>query len=175
MPEFNRNLWAPWRMDYIRSLGEEEQDGGCFLCRYWERPEADAENHVVWRGETAFVALNRFPYTNGHLLVALGSHRADLADLNDGELTEMGRMLREAVVLLREVARAEGFNVGYNLGQCAGAGLPGHLHAHVVPRWSGDTNYMAVLGDSRVIPDSLAVMHRDLVAAAERAGLGHDR
>ena len=170
MAEFSRNLWAPWRMEYIRSLGEELGEDGCFLCRYWDHPELDAQNHIVWRTRSAFVVMNRFPYTNGHLLIAHAAHKPDLADLTDDELAEMSRAMRDAVNVLRRALDPHGFNVGYNVGQCAGAGLPGHLHAHVVPRWTGDTNFMAVIGDYRVVPDSLDKMWEALAKRAEEAG-----
>ncbi|RME37240.1 MAG: HIT domain-containing protein [Planctomycetota bacterium] len=171
MADRNKNLWAPWRMEYIRSLGEELSEEGCFLCRYWSDPARDGENHVIWRTPTGFVVMNRFPYTNGHLLVCLGEHRGELHDLGDEEMTGMTRMIRDAVSVLREALAPEGFNIGYNLGRCAGAGLPGHLHAHVVPRWSGDTNFMAVIGDTRVIPDALDAAYRELVDKAAALGL----
>ena len=171
MAEFSKNLWAPWRMDYIRSLGEEVEGEGCFLCRYWERPEQDQENHIVWRTRSAFAVMNRFPYTNGHLLIAHAAHKADLVDLTDDELAEMSRAIRDGVQVLRQSLNPHGFNVGYNVGHCAGAGLPGHLHAHIVPRWTGDTNFMAVIGDYRVVPDSLDKMWEELVKQAEAAGL----
>jgi len=171
MADYNRNLWAPWRMDYIRSLDEEEKEVGCFLCRYRDEPERDRENHVVWRSGSAFVVMNRFPYTNGHLLIAHTAHKADITDLTDDQLAEMSRLMRESVALLRKSVRPQGMNIGYNIGHCAGAGLPGHLHAHVVPRWSGDTNFMAVIGDSRVVPDALDALYVELVQNATEAGL----
>lgn len=170
MAEFNDNLWAPWRMEYIRSLGPELTDEGCFLCTYWRTPQEDRTHHVVWRGRTAYVAMNRFPYTNGHLLIALGAHKADFSELSDEELCEMSRLTRDALELLRATIQPQGFNIGYNLGRCAGAGLPGHLHAHVVPRWNGDTNYMAVVGGARVIPDSLDALWEQLVQRVETLG-----
>ncbi len=171
VPEFQQNLWAPWRMEYIRSLSDEQHDDGCFLCRDWDHPEKDREHHVVWRGTSCFVVMNRFPYTNGHLLIAHAAHKGDVTELSDDELSEMTRSIRDAVALLRRTVRAQGFNIGYNLGLCAGAGLPGHLHAHIVPRWPGDTNYMAVVGNSRVIPDALDALWRELVDNAVAAGL----
>jgi len=159
-------------MEYIRSLGEEATAGGCFLCGYWSQPGEDAANHVIWRTPKTLVVMNRFPYTNGHLLVALAEHKADLSELSDDELWAMNRVIRDAVTVLRHAMKPQGFNIGYNLGHCAGAGLPGHLHAHVVPRWSGDTNFMAVLGDARVIPDSLEALYGELVTTAKQAGLG---
>lgn len=171
MADHHKNLWAPWRMEYIRSLGDEVTDEGCFLCRYWEHPDQDAENHVIWRAESCFVVMNRFPYTNGHLLVCHGNHRGELGDLSDGELTDLAKAQRDGIAVLRKTLAPEGFNIGYNLGRCAGAGLPGHLHAHIVPRWSGDTNFMSVIGESRVIPDALSAAYKDLVSSATQLGL----
>jgi len=159
-------------MDYIRSLSEDLTDKDCFLCRYWAEPGKDAENHVVWRSEHSFVVMNRFPYTNGHLMVALADHKGEMTDLSEAELVEMTRAIRDAVTMLQQTVKAQGFNVGYNVGQCAGAGLPGHLHAHIVPRWGGDTNFMAVLGNVRVVPDSLDALYAELVKTARDAGLG---
>jgi len=115
--------------------------------------------------------MNRFPYTNGHLLVAPAAHKPDMASLADEELLDLSRTIRDGVAILQKTVRAQGFNVGYNLGLCAGAGLPDHLHAHIVPRWAGDTNFMPVLGDTRVIPDSLDALAAELRKAAETAGL----
>lgn len=171
MPEFSTNLWAPWRMEYIRSLGPEVTDEGCFLCRYWSRPQDDRANHVLWRSPASLVVMNRFPYTNGHLLVASSEHKAELGELSEASLTEMALGIRDAVGVLQATIRPNGFNIGYNLGHCAGAGLPGHLHAHVVPRWTGDTNFMAVVGDVRVVPDSLDALAVELMKHARVAGL----
>jgi len=171
MPESNANLWAPWRMEYIRSLGEQTTEQGCFLCHYHGNPQDDVANHVLWRANSTFVVMNRFPYTNGHLLVAHAGHKPDLGDLTEDELCDLSRAIRDGVSVLRRAISPNGFNIGYNLGHCAGAGLPGHLHAHVVPRWSGDTNFMAVVGDCRVIPDSLEALSRELVRHAVAAGL----
>jgi len=171
MAEFNRNLWAPWRMEYIRTLGQEFDASGCFLCHHAEHPEADAANGVVWRGPTCLTVFNKFPYTGGHLLVAPLRHQADLDDLDDATLNELVRQVRDAKRLLQEATAAHGFNIGMNFGRCAGAGLPGHLHVHVVPRWDGDTNFMPVLGDTRVISQSLEALGELLRAAAARLGL----
>ena len=172
MPEFNKNLWAPWRMEYIRSLAEEDKEQGCFLCHYWSHPDQDEANRVIWRGGASFVCMNRFPYTNGHLLIACSEHRGAMGDLSPESLFEMTTMIRDAVGLLQQVVHADGFNVGFNIGHCAGAGLPGHLHAHVVPRWTGDTNFMSVLGETRMVPDSLDVLRAELAAKASALGLG---
>jgi ATP adenylyltransferase len=172
MAEFNTNLWAPWRMEYIRSLGEQSRDEGCFLCHYRDHPDDDAKNRVLWRTAGVFVVMNRFPYTNGHLLVALSAHKGDFRELSEAELCDLSRGLRDGVDVLRATLNPQGFNIGYNLGHCAGAGLPDHLHAHIVPRWSGDTNFMAVVGDSRVIPDSLDAVHAELSRHAQILKLG---
>ncbi len=172
MPEVNRNLWAPWRMEYIHSLGPDAEDEGCFLCRYWEDPSGDLENRVVWRGRHTFVLMNKWPYTNGHLLIAPAEHVPDLSALDDASLLELTRATRDAVRVVAESVHAHGFNVGFNLGQCAGAGLPGHVHTHVVPRWNGDTSYVTTIGDARVIPQSLDELHELLKSNAAKLGIG---
>ena len=170
MAEFNENVWAPWRMEYIRSLAVEKEEG-CFLCRYWEQPDSDRANRVVWRSEGAFVVMNRFPYTNGHMLIAHAAHKGDMADLTEDELFELTRLTRDCVGLLRETVHAQGFNVGYNIGRCAGAGLPDHPHLHVVPRGGGDANFPPAVGGPRVAPCSLHELRSELVLGAEKAGL----
>ena len=168
--ERNRNLWAPWRSEYIDALNEGGE--GCFLCRYRDQPAKDAENLVLYRSAGAFVVMNRFPYTGGHLLVAPLVHAATLEELSPPVLTELMLAVRDAHALLAAVVRADGYNLGMNLGRCAGAGLPGHLHVHIVPRWEGDTNFMSVLGDVRVIPKSLQAQYEELRDQARRMGLG---
>lgn len=157
-------------MEYIRSLAEVSE-AGCFLCDYAHHPEKDVQHHVLWRNDDNVVLLNRFPYTNGHLLIAPIKHGGELDDLSDVALASLMRTTRDAKKLLTEAVGAHGFNIGINFGLCAGAGVPDHLHLHVVPRWNGDTNFMAVLGDVRVIPDSLAKMHANLQAIAAKLGL----
>ena len=172
MGEFNHNLWAPWRMEYIRSFREEvPHAGACFLCEYWGLAADDEKNGVVWRTPHSIVVLNRFPYTNGHLLVAAGSHKAGFDELTDEEICDIGRCIRDGVALLRSTIHPHGFNIGYNLGHCAGAGLPGHLHAHIVPRWNGDTNFMSVLDDIRIIPEALQALWGQLRTRAIESGL----
>ena len=169
MTEFHENLWAPWRMEYIRSLVDESKDG-CFLCNYRDHPENDAANHVLWRSAHCFVLMNRFPYTNGHLLISLYGHQEDLTDLAEDEFVELWRQTRDAQTVLAELMHPGGFNIGVNLGLCAGAGLPGHIHVHIVPRWTGDTNFMAVLGDVRVVPESLTRMYEQLRKTGDSLG-----
>ena len=171
MADFNHNVWAPWRMEYIRSLEEQCQTQGCFLCHYWEHPQQDRTNHVLWRSGEILVVLNRFPYTNGHLLIAPGGHLDGLTALSDEQHLALSLALRDAIRVLTEAFKPQGFNVGYNIGKCAGAGLPGHVHAHVVPRWNADTNFMAVLGGVRVIPDALDQTYDHLARAAAKVGV----
>ncbi len=169
-PEWKTNLWAPWRIEYIESLNDGG-DGGCFLCDIHAHPERDEENLTVWRGRRALAVLNRFPYTGGHTLIAPADHVPGLEDLDDATVLETMAMVRDLQPCLREAIGPEGFNVGINLGHCAGAGLPGHLHVHVVPRWGGDTNFMHVIGDVRVIPAALKRVREQMLDAAGRLGL----
>jgi ATP adenylyltransferase len=161
-------LWAPWRLPYIVAAKDAPPEPkGCFLCRYVGQPEQDAANFVVCRGTHTVVTLNRFPYNNGHLLVAPLAHKATLEELSDEELLECMTVVRRMTVIIARELNADGFNVGLNLGQAAGAGLPGHLHWHVVPRWNGDTSFMPVLADVNVIPQSLQALHDVLTNAAD--------
>jgi ATP adenylyltransferase len=172
--ERKRNLWAPWRTDYITSLGDKEAGGdvdGCFLCRYRDQADRDKPNYVLWRGRHGFAMLNRYPYTGGHSMVAPYNHVGEMDGLGRDEMLELLEMVRDLQPALREALRCEGFNVGINVGRCAGAGLPGHLHIHVVPRWSGDTNFLPVFGEVRVIPQSLDDIYGMLKSASDKLGL----
>lgn len=152
-------LWAPWRLSYVTSTDEPRQEG-CFLCRFRDAPADDVPNLVVKRGETCSVVLNRYPYNNGHLLVAPYAHKASLTELTDTELLESQQLIRTMISTLSKAMSPDGFNVGLNLGRVAGAGLPGHLHWHIVPRWNGDTNFMPVLAGANVIPQSLDALYQ---------------
>ena len=177
MNEFRENLWAPWRMEYIHSLAErndrskDRSHAPCFLCEYRDTPEQDAAHHVLWRTGDVMVVMNRFPYTNGHLLIAPLRHKPELDDFSESELSHLMAHTRDAKRLVAKAAGAQGFNIGINFGLCAGAGLPDHLHAHLVPRWNGDTNFMAVVGDVRVIPESLDRQYAKLRQVAAEMGL----
>ena len=160
-------LWAPWRAQYIKENASRpaDVDQGCFLCRgIAADPDCDRENLLAWRGPRSAIFLNRFPYNNGHLLVCPLEHRGTLAELNGADLTEPLETVRMAIGVLDRMLRPQGYNVGLNLGSAAGAGLPGHLHWHIVPRWDGDTNFMPVTGQTKVIVESLAEFHDRLVA-----------
>jgi ATP adenylyltransferase len=140
-------IFAPWRMDYIRG----EKPSGCVLCR----DSLCSEELVVCEGETCFIMVNRYPYTGGHLMIVPYRHLCRLGDLQDGERLEMATLSDLSVRVLTEAMNPEGFNIGMNLGKAAGAGIDDHLHLHVVPRWGGDTNFMSVIGEVRVIPEDV--------------------
>ncbi|HZZ44806.1 MAG TPA: HIT domain-containing protein [Tepidisphaeraceae bacterium] len=156
------SLQAPWRIDYIRSIDKAE---GCFICQAAgsKTDEERRERLVLWESEHCIVVINRYPYVNGHLLISPKAHKAELTDLTDVELLDLQVQTREAMELLKKAIGPQGFNVGINFGRCAGAGVPGHLHQHVVPRWSGDTNYMSVVGEVRVIPQANSQVYEDLM------------
>jgi ATP adenylyltransferase len=159
-------LWAPWRVAYIDAAAP----GGCIFC---DKPaEAHDDRHwILHRGETAFILLNAFPYNNGHLMIAPFRHTADLGLLRPEEGAELFALTQLCVTLLRSAYHPDGFNIGMNLGKVAGAGVADHLHMHVVPRWNGDTNFMPVLADTRVLPDSLDNTLRKLREALDELGV----
>jgi ATP adenylyltransferase len=151
-------IWAPWRMAYIENADKVE---GCIFCAF-PAENRDAERLILLRGERAFVILNAYPYSNGHLMVTPYRHTANLDDLTDEEMLEMMTLTRRAVNLLKAAFHPDGFNIGINMGRVAGAGIADHVHVHVVPRWNGDTNFMAVVGDVRVVPESLSSVYSRL-------------
>ena len=151
-------FWAPWRLSYVASAKPPSQHDRCFICAALAEKN-DRENLLAWRGSHSLVVLNRFPYNNGHLLIAPNAHKGQLHELDAEETLEMQQTIARLVGILRDLMKPDGFNVGLNLGQAAGAGLPGHLHWHIVPRWNGDTNFMPVLSDTRVIVQSLDQLH----------------
>lgn len=144
-------LWTPWRMPYLR--GEEPLPEGCLFCI--KPRSSDAEAHIVYRGQRCYVMLNRFPYNNGHLMIAPYAHVASLEDLDGETASELMTLTQRSLKALREAYNPHGFNIGMNLGGVAGAGVVDHVHMHVVPRWGGDTNYMTVVGETRIIPEWL--------------------
>lgn len=145
-------LWAPWRLEYIAQADEHE---GCFFCAESTGSLEPTESLLVWEGNTVIALLNKFPYSSGHLMVAPRRHVGALADLTDDEAIEIHRHAAAAVDALTRVYSPGGFNLGWNLGRVAGAGVADHVHLHVVPRWAGDTNFMPVLADVKVIPEHL--------------------
>jgi ATP adenylyltransferase len=162
-------LWAGWRIPYIEAGDGERSAHGDPGLTLFERIEQsglpDEETYVVWRGETCFALLNAFPYTNGHLMVLPKRGEPDLAGLTPSESAELWSAVQSAVAALRTAYRCEGVNVGLNLGRAGGAGVPEHLHVHVLPRWSGDTNFMTTIANVRVLPESLTDSWRKLRAA----------
>ncbi len=150
------NLWAPWRLEYVASGGTKPE--GCFICRGLVESD-DRANLIAWRGDRSAVVLNRYPYNNGHLMVAPLAHKGGLDELSTDELLDLQQVVRRCVSVLQQLMTPDGFNIGLNLGRVAGAGLPGHLHWHVVPRWNGDTNFMPVLGETKVISQSLEALY----------------
>lgn len=177
----NEVIWAPWRLAYITSASEADQpeatdvlpggDPACFLCRC-AAPGDDKRKWVIARGRATVTVMNCYPYNNGHLLVAPLRHVADITQLSAEEDAEIAAEIKRMVGLLTRVLRPEGFNIGVNLGRVAGAGVPGHLHWHIVPRWGGDTNFMATVAATRVIPQSLEALWNALIAETAAAAEG---
>lgn len=151
MTDYDR-IWAPWRIDYI--LDEKEE--GCFFCMAFEASQEEwKERKMLYLGEHAGMILNKYPYNNGHVLVAPVRHQPELSDLESSEKLELVEQVEQVQELCKETIDPDGFNVGMNVGEVAGAGFPDHLHVHVVPRWSGDHNFMPVTASAKVIPQSL--------------------
>ena len=152
-------IWAPWRIEYIRKINEP----GCILCQK-PREDNDEANFILYRGQHNFTLLNLYPYNQGHLMVAPYRHTANLADLTEREIVEHFDLVKRSLAILKEILNPAGFNIGLNLGRVAGAGIETHLHTHIVPRWEGDTNFMPVLADTKVISEALADTYRKLKA-----------
>jgi ATP adenylyltransferase len=155
-----KQLWAPWRLEYIESADEEQ---GCLFCTAVEGD--DEERLVVHRGERAIVLLNKFPYASGHFMVAPKRHVGEFGDLDDEEVLELHRLASSGIGALSQVYQPQAYNLGWNLGRVAGAGIVDHIHLHVVPRWAGDTNFMPVLADVKVLPEHLLESRRKLAEA----------
>lgn len=143
-------LWAPWRMEYI--LSEKPKD--CIFCLGEDKGE-DRKRLVLYRSSRSFVIMNRYPYNNGHIMIAPLKHLADIGDLDEETAQDMFQLLQKSIAIIRSCMNPDGFNIGINIGKVGGAGIEEHLHIHVVPRWNGDTNFMPVIGDIRVMPEYL--------------------
>jgi ATP adenylyltransferase len=154
-PDSFERLWTPHRMAYIKGENKpaSEASGDCPFCTLPDRP--DEEGLIVRRGELAYAVLNLYPYSPGHLMICPYRHVADYTDVTEAESVEIARLTQQAMAAVREASKAQGFNIGLNQGSVAGAGIAGHLHQHVVPRWGGDTNFMPVVGQTRVLPQLL--------------------
>jgi len=146
-----KHLWSPWRMRYIQNHAKETD---CIFCAALKQPD-DVNKLVIFVGRHAFVILNKFPYTSGHLMVAPFDHQPSLEFLKPETRAEMMELVTQAIQVLKRVYKPQAFNVGANIGEAAGAGVPGHVHIHIVPRWAGDTNFMSTLAETRVLPESL--------------------
>lgn len=157
--EGNERLWAPWRMAYINGLGKSE---GCIFCENSDEDE-DKKNLILYRGKKAFVIMNLYPYNNGHLMVAPYKHTGDFTELDDSELLEIMQLAQLSIKVLKKAMNPAGFNTGFNIGKAAGAGIDAHLHFHIVPRWVGDTNFMPVIGEMKVISEHLEVTYDKLL------------
>ena len=165
MPDSWQRLWAPHRLDYLR--GENRPlDGNDIPCPFCAIPEmSDEEGLIVHRGTNAYVVMNLYPYNPGHLLVCAYRHVADLTELTEDELNEISALTAHAMVTVRKVSSPEGFNLGMNQGAISGAGVAAHIHQHVVPRWSGDANFMPIIGKTKVLPQLLHLTRDELSAA----------
>lgn len=165
-------MWSPWRSEYVETASHRpvnQDDVGSLFARL-EAEGQDEENFIVWRGELVFVIMNRYPYNNGHLLIVPYREVEHYEELHPDEQMAIARTIERCIRWLRRALDPEGFNVGLNLGTASGAGLPDHLHMHVVPRWGGDTNFMTTTGDMRVIPEALRKTYRKLRTAIEASG-----
>ena len=155
-------LWRPWRIKYILS----DKDKGCIFCDK-AKEQQDKENYILQRAEHSFIILNIYPYNNGHLMVAPFKHVASFEDLESDELAELFQMVNKCTKSLTATMQPDGFNIGVNLGRVAGAGVKDHVHIHVVPRWDGDTNFMPVVADAKVMPEALDSVYGRLLKALE--------
>ena len=157
-------LWAGWRSDYVSSAIDDEEEG-CVFCRILASEEPPEERYLLWRGRDCAAVLNAFPYTSGHLMVVPERHVGELEDITGEEAAELWEAVADSVRALKAAFEPHGINVGVNLGRVSGAGVPGHFHVHVLPRWSGDTNFMTTVAEARVIPESLPDTYAKLRAA----------
>lgn len=148
-------FWSPWRSKYIESFKDEIEDDNCVFCAVSEKDVTDEKSLLVHKGDECFVVLNLYPYNSGHMLVVPYRHSSELTDLCEKELTEMMRFIKISIRALEKVMKPQGFNFGANLGKAAGAGIDAHIHFHIIPRWTGDTNFMPVIGEVKVISQDL--------------------
>lgn len=165
-----KRLWAPWRQPYISHIGRSRPSAGCLFCKIGKSRQ-DVQNLVVMRGPYGFTLLNLFPYNNGHLMAAPYRHVGDLGGLREEECLDLFRLANDGIARLTKVLKPNGFNLGINLGRAAGAGIPDHLHLHIVPRWVGDTNFMPICSDTKVVSQSL----RSAQALLRRVRVPHRR
>ena len=180
-------LWAPWRMAYLEDIHDEDHpdcgadnkantshavrptdSSGSFLLDYWNQPELDKEHHVLVRNDHGLILLNKYPYSNGHLLIALGDARPSLTQYEPEQRAQLWQLVDQAAALVERALEPQGMNIGINQGRAGGAGVPSHLHVHVMPRWNGDTNFITTVGGIRVIPSALEMMYERFMRAVEK-------
>ncbi len=160
-----KKLWAPWRMKYINGAADKIEKG-CIFCKK-PKSKADQNNYILHRGTKAFIMMNIFPYNNGHLMIAPYRHVGDFTALNDAELLEIMQLAQACQKAMATVMKPQGYNLGFNLGRVAGAGIEDHIHLHLVPRWNGDTNFMPVLADTKVVSEALTDTYKKLKKALD--------
>ncbi len=160
-------LWAPWRMEYLLHIDEKEEE--CIFCAKPQQKK-DRDNLILLRGEKSFIILNKYPYNNGHLMVVPYDHTSDCATLSDAVALEMWRLINRCKEVLKKAVHPDGFNIGMNIGRTAGAGIDQHVHMHIVPRWNGDTNFMPVLGETRVVSQGIFESYDMLKPYFDEAG-----
>lgn len=163
-----KNLWSPWRSKYIESFSNSDAKGGCIFCEMISLDPSSDDNLVVEQSDLSFTVMNLYPYNNGHLMVVPKRHLSKLSDLNENELLECMLKLQKLELALGSILHPDGFNIGVNLGRVSGAGIEDHIHFHIVPRWNGDTNFMPVLGEVKVISQDLLNTKKMLIEALKR-------
>lgn len=161
-------LWSPWRSQYIESFKSDGKNEGCIFCKAINEDLNDDNSLVIHKGELSFITLNLYPYNSGHLMVIPYRHLSNFTELNEKELSELMQLVQLSMKALEEVVKPHGFNVGMNLGKAAGAGIHQHLHIHVLPRWTGDTNFMPAIGEVKIISQDLLVTKKNLVDAINK-------
>lgn len=154
-------LWAPWRSVYIKSITRDKKDQKmCLFCELQKKN--DDEAYIVYRGSKNYIVLNAFPYTTGHLMIVPYRHVSTIEELDDEEILEMIKLAKLMIKILKKEYRPDGFNIGINIGRAAGAGIEGHIHLHIVPRWVGDSNFMSIIANTRVLPEALDETYKKL-------------
>ncbi len=156
-----KKIWAPWRAEYLHCIGAGKNERHCLFC-VLKKSAQDRDNLILYRGRLGFVVMNRFPYNSGHLMVAPFRHTSNLVSLTSAEAAEVFQLLQKGIAVLKKEFKPQGFNIGANLGAVAGAGVTGHLHFHIVPRWQGDTNFMPLLSETKVISEHLKTTYERL-------------
>lgn len=164
-------LWSPWRSNYIDSFKENKGDNKCVFCSACKEEIENNDSLVVYKGKYSFIMLNLYPYNNGHLMIIPYRHTADYLDLSSEELNEITSLNKKAILALKNIMTPHGFNFGANIGQAAGAGIHTHLHFHLVPRWNGDTNFMPVLGEVKIISQDLLITKNKIIEEFNKLGL----